>query len=866
MEMEPADSHVPVLEQEGDLSTDGRKRPSEMAGSDSGVQLFKKASLDCCNGSGGVDEMRRVAEIAMVLSALGKMRGGRSPSGAERGLMAEAREKLSRVCEPVAPKDLIPSDAVRAVVDDLGFNKVRDVRTAFRPPKLSIAEKVSLMKRKIEESKELNAQTTPHSSQQLQVGISSNSDGHGTFFDKGAVHNLPSDKSCPVPLSAGGFQPASPVVFVSAIPAPSSLNQSQVSVMQPAFVLMPSFSGPLENVSSSLPSQMEAAHFRLDAQPAYLFQVQASSSGNHMPEASPTCTSQSPSVTGSNVGEAIKLADHNPALPEGAHELNSFQLSPAIRDLDCKTSAAQTTSGNIHTVHQPFQAVNFVHASAPYNNHNDIARNVQKILQPRVPDHSNWITPSVDYMIETLTCQMCKASIIDVENIVVCDNCEKGYHIKCLEPKGIPKSDWYCTKCVNTSTINGKPLPPKYGRVTRNSHASRVLSNNSGVRAPADRKIENPVQKANHLKTIANGKPDPLKSAHMVGPFSNNCIEPVPDQKMPNAREGENSSISGMKIEGRPFHRTCSKSHNEKAVEACFPGSSNETTIQHIQNSDALPIQIERVPSALKSQPEVETAHSCHYQPSEAASSTCHRSQASWSSVSGKTPAQTGVEVSADQLHGIGQNTSEELKRASDLREPSECKPGGDVKRVDLVVARLISNGSVDNGNGGRHGSISSLDGMHSVDWVGDALEIVDGKAYYASCCINGAVYKLQDRALFSNNKKLSPVKLEVLWEDNKTGSKWATVNHCYFPSDLPAVVGRPCTPEYNEVYESNHRSTIMVGLIHGPCEVLSPDKYREENERRTSTGHGANYGFHPIFQCKWFYDESKGLFQPFGN
>lgn len=127
----------------------------------------------------------------------------------------------------------------------------------------------------MEESKELNAQTTPHSSQQLQVGISPNSDSHGTFFDKGAVHSLPSDKSCPVPLSAGGFQPASPVVFVSAIPAPSSLNQSQVSVMQPAFVLMPSFSGPLENVPSSLPlSQMEAAHFRLDAQPAYLFQVQ----------------------------------------------------------------------------------------------------------------------------------------------------------------------------------------------------------------------------------------------------------------------------------------------------------------------------------------------------------------------------------------------------------------------------------------------------------------------------------------------------------------------------------------------------------------------------------------------------------------
>lgn len=127
----------------------------------------------------------------------------------------------------------------------------------------------------MEESKESNTQTAPHSSQQLQVGISSKSDGPGTFCDEGAVHGLPSDKSGPVPLSAGGFQPTSPVVFVSALPAPSSLNQSQVSVMQPAFVLMPSFSSPLENVSSSLPlSQMEAAHFRLDGQPAYLFQVQ----------------------------------------------------------------------------------------------------------------------------------------------------------------------------------------------------------------------------------------------------------------------------------------------------------------------------------------------------------------------------------------------------------------------------------------------------------------------------------------------------------------------------------------------------------------------------------------------------------------
>lgn len=483
-----------------------------------------------------------------------------------------------------------------------------------------------------------------------------------------------------------------------------------------------------------------------------------------MPETSPTCTSQSPAVTGSNVGEAIKLVDHNPALPERALELNAFQLTPqAIRDLDCKTSAAQTTSANIHTVHQPFQAVNFVHTPTPYKNHNDITRSVQKILQPKVPDHSNWTTPSVKYMTEPLTCQMCKISIIDVENLLVCDACEKGVHLKCLQSyhiKGIPKGDWHCPKCLMTS--NGKPLPPKYGRVTRNLHASKVSSNNSGVRASTDRKIENPVEKVNHLKTMANGNPDSLKTAHMLGPTSNNYIKPVPDQKMPNAREGADSSISEIKMEDRPFHRTCTESSNEKAVEAYVPGTSNESAIQHIQNCDASSFRIERVPSALKPQSEVESTHPCHYQLSEAASSNCHRSQASCNSESDKTPVQTCVDVSADHLHGIGQNTSAELKIPSDLTEPSECNLGCDVKREDQVFAQLTSNGSLDNGIGARHGSISSLDGIHSVYWVGDALEVVDDKAYYPSCCINGVVYKLQDHALFSNNKKLSPVKLEA--------------------------------------------------------------------------------------------------------
>lgn len=41
---------------------------------------------------------------------------------------------------------------------------------------------------------------------------------------------------------------------------------------------------------------------------------------------------------------------------------------------------------------------------------------------------------------------------------------------------------------------------------------------------------------------------------------------------------------------------------------------------------------------------------------------------------------------------------------------------------------------------------------------------------------------------------------LQSLWEDKKTGSKWAVVNQYYFPSDLPEVANCPSTPENNEV------------------------------------------------------------------
>ena len=45
-----------------------------------------------------------------------------------------------------------------------------------------------------------------------------------------------------------------------------------------------------------------------------------------------------------------------------------------------------------------------------------------------------------------------------------------------------------------------------------------------------------------------------------------------------------------------------------------------------------------------------------------------------------------------------------------------------------------------------------------------------------------------------------------------------------------------------------------MAGLIEGPCEVLPPSKFKDENERRSQLDVDSNSGLHPIFICKYVY------------
>ncbi|CAL9761563.1 unnamed protein product [Musa acuminata subsp. burmannicoides] len=309
-------------------------------------------------------DLKRVAEIVMVLSAMGQMRGGRQPTAAEKALVAEARERLVAMCEGVKPKELFSGEAVRVVVEDLGLNRSKDPVMGFRPPKMSIADKLLLTKKKTEGALGVNTVKTSH---QMMI--------------------------------------------------------------------------------------------------------------NH----------------------------------------------------ETKPSMMQAGQGTLQIVHQPSQGLTVVHTPGLFTNHNDIAKNIQRILQANISDHPSWTPPSTEYMNSTLNCQVCKNAITDIESLLVCDACEKGNHLKCLQSygnKGIPKAEWHCPRCLASS--NGKPLPPKYGRVTRAPIGAPKATSNASIHA-SSKKTEN-LDKVNQQKAIPSGISGVSQHAYSLNEEGKHH-DPVPDSR-----------------------------------------------------------------------------------------------------------------------------------------------------------------------------------------------------------------------------------------------------------------------------------------------------------------------------------------------
>lgn len=438
---------------------------------------------------------------------------------------------------------------------------------------------------------------------------------------------------------------------------------------------------------------------------AYVISFAANASANHPLVNAPTWSVQPQSASSAKAVLENKVPNHIPVKLEG----------PA-RDQSFRPFISQT--GNMPNVHQPLQGTNIVQAPQFGSNHGEIAKIVQKLLHPKLPQHPTWTPPSREYMSKAFTCQICKLTANEVETVVLCDACEKGFHLKCLQmnnQKGIPRGgEWHCMSCLKLS--NGKPLPPKYGRVMRSINTTKMPSNTSVIQSPSDKKFISVDQKVNNQQKITvNG------SSGGFGALGSNSNDS--DLKIHNIRATQGGSlVSSTKSKDQ---ETCSgtcPSNVTKPLGVVPPPGDSHGPIQSTQVCESS-TQLEKLASESKSEhpaisSETVSNHSAASQPS-------HNSQVV------RTDLANSAEVSLKNSHDSSST----------------------IKQDEEVVGRLNPVGN----------SVISSDALHNVQWIGDVLQIVDGKKFYQSCRIGGVTYKVKDHVLLHSSKdKLMPSKLQA--------------------------------------------------------------------------------------------------------
>ncbi|KZV56382.1 hypothetical protein F511_00379 [Dorcoceras hygrometricum] len=697
-----------------------------------------------------VGDVKKVAEMVLVLAAMGKMRGGKGPTEAEKELMAEARHTLVKICQGFAPKDVFPRDAFGCLIDDLGLNKLKEQKLGFRPPKISIAEKLLISKRKAVFS---DAQSARFSEKLCPQRLNGKSRGFFPIIyakcstesagnpsqsveSRSALHPARTsqvDKSSHMTMLSG-IQPTTPLTYGTVATSTSLPYQLPTSEIRPvgSSALHSSHLG-----STALP-RVDRPHHRSNGS-SHTSQVPTNLASNATVR-TPAWSMQPQSVSSAKIGD--NKGPVNMSLKaEGAGDIKSG-AGPLTR----AAPVAQTTVGPLS------RGANNIQVPQLGNTHAEVSKIVQKLLQLRGSERPTWIPPSRDYMNKALTCQVCMSTITEIDSVLICDGCEKGYHLKCLQTtnqKGVPRGEWHCGKCLSLS--NGKALPPKYGRVMRNATPPKVTSNSAA--GPSNSQT---------IGTSGAVKADPLNVTVNGGISMQNVSTEVEVNSYDHQRSGtKREDIRGM----QKNDVSSTVGRNEKRVSY----GNDPNNVMKTSASD----------SVLSANSFVET---CGEKVVEIIPNSPSKFEIAPHSSDKFQVIMNAQDGNKDQPNTEAKPLKKSLQNnplVTGLNQPSE---------QEVLVnnsANISGDSSVINQDRSH---------LHAVSWVGDPLQILDEKIYYSSCCISGHVYKAMDHVLIRiDNEKLVPSRLQSMWEDNNTTTKWVTINRCYFPGDLPAAVGRPC-------------------------------------------------------------------------
>ncbi|XP_021304986.1 uncharacterized protein LOC8072851 isoform X2 [Sorghum bicolor] len=545
---------------------------------------------------------------------------------------------------------------------------------------------------------------------------------------------------------------------------------------------------------------------------------------------------------------------------------SSLQSScEAEKSVDKKGPAVHPVTSSVVMGYQDPKKKLPIQRQSIFSNHKAIAKNVERILH-RPANHSSWTVPSTEYMNTRLDCQICKVANMNMESLLVCDACERGMHLKCLQyygNQGLPKTEWYCPTCV--AHCKGKPLPPKYGKVTRTIVALKTCM--IGGAQPSHVGAENPTETGGTScsKNLARNGSVINQNTNKVGSHvcksgtldldagSKSASISGAEPQKENVKYQETSSVekegNSVPCGGMPTE-TATLYNGDQTNRASTYGSGNLSggSHMHIKSNSANPVNYSNrqstEPSGLK-----HTYHSFIVSSVETCEST--RTPFRHPSENVQLPS---TRTSTDEIHQADGVTKDGIGKPRKLKIMAD-----DTVTNHDNAHQVTSNGHIYS----KHEIVGDCNDRYVgcstasiVGWVGDGLKSIDNKTYYNSCNIDGIIYSLHDHILIAiEGNKCSPCKLQSLWEDHDSGSRLAMVNPYLLGSDLPQSISKPCVEE-DEVYGSNDERTVLVSTICGPCEVLHADKFREESKRRCQLD-SSGCRLHPIFFCRWNYDES---------
>ncbi|KAH9315156.1 hypothetical protein KI387_023783, partial [Taxus chinensis] len=777
--------------------------------------------------------IKQAAEVVLILSNMGQMRAGIPPTEVERELMAKARHQLGYLAGTLLlPKDLVSKEGVQNMIYDLGLNKLKKDYLATPSPRKSVAERASDTMKKIEQARlsTMNTAMVPTSSSKANHGpgnipingtsvaltaqLSQAGPGkHSVSIAQTIPMAQPFKAAIPVIAWTPVAQPVSietrgPVVTTATVvghptiaPTSTIIPQAQVSPMLPVAAVAPILQAkdqtetrltvagpPVTTMMStlethSLPAKIPGQVLKSLAVPGMISEkksapllaetaeavVRDNSKGSMLSPSKVPALVQNSSKSMETFGKDVDLPVQAPRKVEANHDLNDICATVQFEQQDFKGVSTPAVSLNHQTMQVPPQGLKLSDSLAIRANHTDIARNVQKILQSRPLDFRQWEPPSRAYMNAPITCQVCKINVLDVDTILVCDSCEKGVHMKCLQAynqRGIPKGDWHCPKCLVAN--NGRPLPPKYGRVGKSSVVRRTpaIANKISSQASHGKKIENPHPKSPQHTAVSNGlsiAPEIPIHVDLTQTNNRHMLQQTGDtsgdlkaksemslaQSIEKAEEGSNEPIkqdlSQETAEGLTgLLGTLSGKENQPSPKTAIFPVPNQQSVRtpasdfgsHVGSKDSQHKQHSNINLHVVKQPQTlsNSQGADRLRMEQAATAAGNVLQ---STTIQRLPAESeGIPFSQFSVEG---QTSKDI---GDL-----CQEGEDAQERRLQKSTISDKkSSVDVTDQSR---ATEEDDASPVEWVGDKSRVSGGKTYYQSCSVNGVIYNLHDYALF---------------------------------------------------------------------------------------------------------------------